>query len=380
MLSIRPQRAVRRGAIAIVVSSILLMTSGVAHAAPPPNDDFADATTVGQPLPYTDSQETVEATSEEGEPTLADLGCGFIASTVWYSYVPNVDRFVAADTVGSDYDTILAVWQGSELGSLTLVGCSDDSRGGLQSTVPFLAEAGVEYRIQVGGFVGQGGTLSFRVRETTAGSVEGTVTDEVTGAPLEGICVFVVDAVFTRGGNFGVTRVDGTFTIAARPGEYVVGFLDCEQDAYMTEFWEGAATDADATEILVEADAVVSGIDASLAPSCPGYGSSPVNQLVGGPGADTLLGTAGPDVICGFGGADVIRGGSDSDTLLGGAGADLVRGNDGIDFLFGDSGRDSLFGGDGRDELSGGLDRDICDGGLGHDFARSCEVERRIES
>ena len=380
MISSRSKRAARRGAVPVVASILLLATSGMAHAAPPTNDDFADAIAVTEPLPYTDTQDTSEATFEEGEPTLADLGCGFVGATVWYSFTPSVDTIVAADTVGSDFDTILAVWQGSDLGSLTLVGCADDTRGGLQSSVPFFAEAGVEYRIQVGGFVAQGGDLSFRVRETTAGLIEGTVTDEDTAAPLEGICVFVIDAVFPNGGSFSTTAVDGTFRIAARPGEYIVAFFDCRRDTYLAEFWDGAATDADATEIVLAADAAVSGIDAALARGCPGFGSSGLNQVVGTAGADTLLGTAAPDVMCGFGGDDLLRGRTARDVLLGGAGADVLRGNDGHDSLTGESGRDSLFGGDGRDELTGGRGHDECDGGRGQDFAaRSCEVERRIE-
>jgi Ca2+-binding RTX toxin-like protein len=379
MTSSRSIRAARRCAVPFVASVLLLVTSGVAHATPPTNDDFADAIAVTEPLPYNDTQDTAEATFEAGEPTLADLGCGFVGATVWYSFAPSVDTIVAADTVGSEFDTILAVWEGSDLGSLTLVGCADDSRGGLQSSVPFLAEAGVEYRIQVGGFVAQGGPLSFRVRETTAGFIEGTVTDEDTAAPLDGICVFVVDAVFTTGGSFGFTAADGTFGIAVRPGEYVVAFLDCRRDAYITEFWDGAATDADATEIVVMADEGVTGIDAALAPGCPGFGSSGSNQIVGTSGDDTLVGTTAPDVMCGFGGNDVLRGGGARDVLLGGAGADVLKGNDGHDSLTGNGGRDSLSGGDGRDELDGGRGRDECDGGRDRDFARACEVERRIE-
>lgn len=379
MVSSRSTRAVRRAGLAIVASILLLATPGVAHAAPPTNDAFANAIAVTEPLPFTDTQDTSEATSEEGEPAVNDLGCGFIAATVWYSFVPSVDTIVAADTIGSDFDTILAVWEGTDLDALSLVGCADDTRGGLQSTVPFLAEAGAEYRIQVGGFVGQGGALSFRVKQTTAGFIEGTVTREDTAAPLEGICVIVVDAVFSSNSNFGLTRVDGTFRIAVRPGEYVVAFFDCERDAYVNEFWDDAATDADATEVVVVADAVVSGIDAALAPGCPGFGGSGLNQIVGTSGADTLLGTTAPDVICGFRGDDTLRGGIARDVLLGGAGDDALRGSDGNDTLIGSIGRDSLFGGDGRDELYGGRDRDLCDGGLGRDFAGSCEVERRIE-
>jgi Ca2+-binding RTX toxin-like protein len=380
MISSRAIRAARRSAIPVVASILLLAVPGVAHAAPPTNDDFADAIAVTEPLPYIATQDTSEATSEPGEPSLADFGCGFIAATVWYSFAPSADTIVAADTVGSDFDTILAVWEGSDLGSLTLVGCADDTRGGVQSSVPFLAEAGVEYRIQVGGFVGQGGSLSFRARQTTAGFIEGTVTSEDTAAPLAGICVVVIDAVFANNANLGITAVDGTYRVAARPGEYVVAFFDCKRDAYISEFYDGAATDADATELVVVADAAVSGIDAALAPACPGFGSSGMHQIIGTSGADTLLGTTAPDVICGFAGNDVLRGRVASDVLFGGAGADVLTGNDGSDSLIGGSGRDSLFGGDGRDDLDGGRDRDECDGGRGVDLGFRCEVERRIES
>jgi len=392
----RSARSARRGAVPVLASVLLLAMSGVAHATPPPNDDFADSMAVTEPLPFTDIQDTSEATFEAGEPTLVDVGCGFVAATVWYSFTPSADTIVGADTVGSDYDTILAVWEGSDLGSLTLVGCADDTRGGLQSSVPFLAEAGVEYHFQVGGFVGATGALSFRVRETAAGFISGTVTDDATSDALEGICVFVADAVFPQGGGFSLTAVDGTFRVAARPGEYIVLFLDCERDAYIPEYWDDAPTDANATEIVVAADVGVTGIDAALARGCPGWGSSGLSQVVGTAGADSLMGTSSQDVVCGFGGDDVLLGGSARDVLLGGAGADILRGNDGNDTLrgstgrdslvggdgrdelFGGPGRDELFGGPGRDELFGGPDRDICNGGPDRDGARSCEVKRGI--
>jgi RTX calcium-binding nonapeptide repeat (4 copies) len=369
-------RPARRGAVLLLASMLLLATSGIASAAPPANDDFADAEVVNA-LPYADTRDTSDATSEPDEPSLADLGCGFIGATVWYSFTPSADTVVAADTVGSDYDTILAVWTGSELSSLSLVGCADDSRAGLHSSVPFLAEAGVEYHIQVGGFVAQGGALSFRLRETTAGYVQGTVTEASTAEPLEGICVFVIDAVF-RNSNFGVTAADGTYTIAARPGNYVVGFLDCRRDAYVQEFWNDVATDADATEIDVTDGAATPGISPALAPACPGWGTSGRVQVVGTPGADVLSGTSAADVVCGFGGDDILRGGAGRDVLFGGGGHDTLRGNDGGDFLLGDRGRDAIFGGAGRDELTGGPGRDTCVGGRDRDRG-SCEVERGIE-
>jgi hypothetical protein len=375
--SSRSAHASRHGLVPLLVC-LLLAVPGVAHAAPPANDDFADAAAVTEPLPFTTTADTSEATYQSGEPALKKFGCGFIGATVWYAYTPSADTIVGADTIGSDFDTIVAVWEGTDLGSLTLVGCNDDARGGLQSSVPFLAEAGVEYRIQVGGYGADTGSLSFRVREVAAGFVTGTVTNDETADPLEGICVFVADAVFPRGGGFSLTGSDGTYNIAVRPGEYIVLFLDCQFDSFVPEYWEDVATDADATEISVADGATVTGIDAALVPSCPGWGSSGFNQVVGTSDDDTLTGTADVDVACGFGGNDTINGVDARDFLFGGAGEDELFGNLGNDILLGGGGRDSLFGGPGRDELTGGRGRDECDGGPGRDRARSCEVERRI--
>lgn len=377
MVSSRSRRAVRRGVVSFLVC-LLLAIPGVAHAAPPANDDFANAVAVTEPLPFTATQDTSEATTEASEPTVKQYGCGFIAATVWYSYTPSADTVVSADTIGSDFDTVLAVWQGTDLDSLTLVACVDDSRGGLQSTLPFVAESGVDYHIQVGGFLADTGALSFRVREIAAGFVEGTVTDGDTAAPLEGFCVFVADAVFPNNGAFSLTKADGTFRIPLRPGEYIVLFLDCQRDAYVPEYWDDAATDVDATEFVVAEGAAVTGIDAALAPACPGWGSSGRTQVVGTSGGDTLDGTPGRDVVCGLGGDDVLSGAGARDVLLGGSGDDDLFGNNDTDFLFGGSGRDALKGGPGRDELIGGRGRDVCDGGPDHDRARSCEVERNL--
>lgn len=378
MVSGRRSTRVRRGAIALLASPLLLLSlTGVAHAAPPANDAFADAIPVTEPLPFTDTQDTTDASLEADEPQLGDVNCGFdVGNTVWYSYTPSATAVVAADTIGSDFDTVLGVWEGASLNALTLVGCVDDTRG-LQSVVPFRAESGVDYHIQIGGFAGDSGTLAFRVRETTAGFVEGTVTDEDTTAPLGNVCAVVIDAVFGSG-NVSLTRADGTYSVAARPGEYIVFFFDCFSEAYVPEFWNDVAEESAATEVVVAADAVVTGIDAALTPACPGFGSSGLNQVVGTSASETLVGTASRDVLCGFGGDDVLRGASARDWLFGGRGADLLAGNDGSDSLFGSAGRDTLLGGDGRDFLDGGPGRDSCNGGPDRDRARACEVTRRI--
>lgn len=371
------RQVLRSSASTMLVAALcVLLMPGVAQAVPPANDAFADAIDVTEPLPFTDTQDTTEATVEAGEPDLGDVNCGAdVTHTVWYAYVPTVDTVVSANTFGSDFDTVLGVWEGTDLATLELVGCRDDSRE-LDSSVVFLAEAGVEYRIQIGGFAGSTGMLEFKVRETAAGFIEGTVTDETTGDPIEDACAFVADEAFgDQNGGFALTREDGTYRAAVRPGEYKVFFADCIGGDYIPEWWDDVAEDIDATEIVVGTGTTTSGIDAALAPSCPGWGFSSRNQVIGTAGPDDLVGTAGRDVLCGLGDDDTLRGGDGGDIILGGGGNDVARGGVGNDELVGGPGDDLLNGGPGRDFMNGGSGHDVCRGGEGRDFLRrSCEV------
>ncbi|MCH7698845.1 MAG: S8 family serine peptidase [Chloroflexi bacterium] len=129
-----------------------------ASAGPPPpvNDDFVDGVLISEPLPYANTQFTGGATTETGEPA----PCGGIAATVWYAFTPSSDQALIADTFGSGYDTVLAVYTGPSVDSLTLVSCNDDFSGP-QSRVQFSANAGTTYHVQLGGFFGAAGSLTF---------------------------------------------------------------------------------------------------------------------------------------------------------------------------------------------------------------------------
>ena len=76
-----------------------------AWAAAPANDLVSGATTISA-LPYTDSSSTLEATAT-GEPT----DC-ITSPAIWYSYRPTTTVAVQADTIGSGFDTMLAVYVG----------------------------------------------------------------------------------------------------------------------------------------------------------------------------------------------------------------------------------------------------------------------------
>jgi Ca2+-binding RTX toxin-like protein len=335
---------------------------GTAGAAPPPNDAFAAGTTIGA-IPYQDAQSTVEATAEPGEPTSQ---CGPAAKSVWYRFTPATDVVLRADTLGSDFDTVLAVWTGSDLASLSPVACNDDVFSA-QSIAVFAAEAGVTYAFQVGGYdPRETGALTFRLKEVDAGAIAGTVTDAATGSPLPDVCIDVVDSDFFTFSTT-VTDANGEYSVPVRSGSYKVIFYDwCDaQNDHRTEWYQDTPEFESADDVTVTGSAEASGVNASLAASCPGFGDLPFPQFIGTGGPDSFAGGPESEVFCGLGGSDRIRGGGGRDRVLGGAGADRLSGGSGSDYLFGSGG---------RDRLGGGPDRDVCGGGPGKDRAnRSCE-------
>jgi hypothetical protein len=134
----------------------------------PPNDAFASALPIGS-LPFVHTQATTGATTEVGEPAGCATDGGTTGATVWFRYTSPVAQTLTADTFGSDFDTVLGVYSGTEVGGLTEVACNDDADG-LASQVTFPVTAGTTYHLQVGGWQGAGPPASgqLSVRLTTA--------------------------------------------------------------------------------------------------------------------------------------------------------------------------------------------------------------------
>jgi hypothetical protein len=139
--------------------AVLLAATPAAFAAVPANDAFADATVVGS-LPFTDAQNTEDATTQPGDPECAGNG-----HTVWYSFTPSAAIELEAHTFGSDYDTTVSAWTAEAIG-LAQVACNDDAGGTLQSRIRFDALADETYYIRVGSFYDSpGGNMMFLLRE-----------------------------------------------------------------------------------------------------------------------------------------------------------------------------------------------------------------------
>ena len=157
--------------LGVSIGLALLVFPSVAVGGPgnpaPPNDIFADATSLGGSSSETPGT-NVSATKQdlEGEPNHAGNVGG---ASVWYRWTAPFSAEVAIDTCGSSFDTLLGVYIGSPVGALEPVAPGGDDDCGLQSRVSFPATEGTTYQIAVDGYnTGSGdgpdqGTFSLRI-------------------------------------------------------------------------------------------------------------------------------------------------------------------------------------------------------------------------
>ena len=181
-----PRRGLCQAAI-VAAMSLALVGVPAAQAAPPSNDAFAAAE------PITGDAGTViasnaSATVELGEPFHAGLIGG---ASIWFSWTSPFTGQLQIDTCGSSFDTALAMYLGSTIATLAVVGASND-RCGEQSVVTTDVLAGTQYHIAVDGSAGAVGTLALHWRRLTrpanddyadAQQLEGT-SGRATGSTL----------------------------------------------------------------------------------------------------------------------------------------------------------------------------------------------------
>ncbi len=125
---------------------------------PPANDDFSAAFTLSG-ASDSDSRTNFDATFETGEPSHAGSGP---TRSVWWDWIAPGSGATSVDTCGSGFDTLLGVYTGAAVDSLSEVASNNDSCG-LQSKVDFTATAGVNYWIAVDGFGGDEGNVELTV-------------------------------------------------------------------------------------------------------------------------------------------------------------------------------------------------------------------------
>jgi hypothetical protein len=162
-----------------------------AAAAPPDNDDIANAVVISG-AGFSATADTREATYAE-----TDGGCG--VATVWYVFTPASDGRFLIENTGSNYDTTLALHRGSP-GDLRHITCHDDDSGRNERIVRDLI-GGRTYYVEAGsccsdeseaGQVGPGGDLVLKVS---------------IGPPVMSAVAKVKRAKAAR---FGAARIHGT--------------------------------------------------------------------------------------------------------------------------------------------------------------------------
>jgi PKD repeat protein len=154
-------RRLSRLVVAATLGLALVLVAAPTALAQPANDDFGNATVISS-VPFSTTEDTTQATFDPSDPS----GCSNNGS-VWFAFTPPSNTVIQADTFGSDYDTVLSAWTGTQ-GALSLIACNDDFSG-LQSQITFQATGGTTYYFMVAFCCGSGnnggGSLQFSVNQ-----------------------------------------------------------------------------------------------------------------------------------------------------------------------------------------------------------------------
>jgi len=138
------------GAISSEIARVVVTSPGLGFA-----DDFADRGTISG-LMGVGSGSNGGASVEGGEPDHAGKLGG---RSVWVKWTAPADGIAIFNTRGSSFDTLLAVYTGTNVAGLSEEVADEDRGGFLTSRAAFNAEAGVEYAIAVDGLAGAAGNL-----------------------------------------------------------------------------------------------------------------------------------------------------------------------------------------------------------------------------
>ena len=176
------------------------------------NDAFASRTVVsGAGGAFTGSN--ISATGEVGEP-VHEASAPPTASA-WWSWTAPANGVAVIDTLGSDFDTVVAVYTGTAVTALTLVASNDDA-GGPQSRVGFSCAVGTAYGIAVDGRGAAQGLVSLNI---TSGATEPEiVVEQPVGTGL------VDGGAGVSWGNLATTEnATRTFTVRNTGGARLTG-------------------------------------------------------------------------------------------------------------------------------------------------------------
>jgi hypothetical protein len=141
------------------------------------NDNFVDATTISG-LSGTVTGTNAGSTGESGEPPGVSSGAQAPITSAWWRWTAPSSGSWIFDTLGSNFDTVLSVYTGNVVPTLTVVGANDNFDG-LTSRMALTATAGTTYFIQVRGYASATGSivLTWAPASATSNTVTFSISD-----------------------------------------------------------------------------------------------------------------------------------------------------------------------------------------------------------
>ncbi|MGI5211736.1 hypothetical protein [Plantactinospora sp. CA-290183] len=200
---------------AAAVALAVLTWPGTAAAAAPANDDFDNATTVTEPLPFT-AVSSADATTAPDDPTT----CSEAIATVWYRYTPTRTGTYVVTGTAEPYGAYLSIFTGTR-GALTPVLCGS-------GTNAWSAEAGTTYYFMVSAFPwSPPGDFTFTLEGPSA--IDVTLDPQGRFAPHTGVARISGTVTCLA---VGLARVDGELRQRAGrlivSGRFTTGALTCD--------------------------------------------------------------------------------------------------------------------------------------------------------
>jgi len=197
-------------------SEVISATMNFSISDPLPYDDFAQAKTFGPSIPANAAGTTVGYSKEVGELAHASGGP---YSSIWFKLNANQTGVVTLSTAGSDFDTTLAIYKGSELSKLTKVAANNDAGVGIRtSLLQFSMEAGTTYYIAIDG---NGGATGAYVLTATGSSLSQAPANDMASSPTN----LGNGVSFTRSGSIlAATAQSGEPSLAGLPATRSVWF------------------------------------------------------------------------------------------------------------------------------------------------------------
>jgi CSLREA domain-containing protein len=281
--------ALRASGTAGVVAFALLVAAPAAYAVPP-NDNWANREVIAT-LPFTDTETDVATATVAATDPLIPCRVGAAGqggNTLWYSYTTGpATEYVTISTATSDYDTEVAVYEGTP-GSFRLIhgGCNEDAGDAtsFQSRVTGVRlNANTTYSIEVSQLLQDDVPATLHLNVAAAATYQVTKTADTADGACDADCS-LREAVLAANATPGAVLVPaGTYTLIGP----ITDRGDLDVASGMAIYGAGAAEtviDADDVDRVIRVDpGNTSRVSLTLA------GVTLLDGRVGGEGGGGLL-------------------------------------------------------------------------------------------